>query len=250
MTVGEYVALSVCGSQYMVGTGNIVSLSSYSVGVRTRKALPPFKQSSELLKWRIDKNEMAMRTNVIRTNVTRLFVGPCKVDEKGTVGDQRLRELVVDKRMPNFVHLKSEESIEKLKSVQLPIEFLDGTHDIAEVQNDFEAQGNSTQPPPRPTEPFLTNQYKLLRDTFATLNPDQKLAVVAALGAKDYACIQGMPGTGKTTTIAFLIAALRALGQSVLFTSYTHNAVDNLLIKVGYCDVCQVVLRPNLYTLV
>lgn len=44
-------------------------------------------------------------------------------------------------------------------------------------------------------------------------------------------CI-GMPGTGKTTTIAALIQVLVAQGKSVLVTSYTHTAVDNILLKV------------------
>ena len=38
--------------------------------------------------------------------------------------------------------------------------------------------------------------------------------------------------TGKTSTIVALVKALDALGQSVLLTSYTHSAVDNLLIKL------------------
>lgn len=64
------------------------------------------------------------------------------------------------------------------------------------------------------------------------LNEDQLLAVRKALSAKDYALILGMPGTGKTTTIAEVIKALAAAGKSVLLTSYTHSAVDNILLKV------------------
>ena len=41
-----------------------------------------------------------------------------------------------------------------------------------------------------------------------------------------------MPGTGKTTTIGFIIESLVKLGKSVLITSYTHSAVDNILIKL------------------
>lgn len=50
--------------------------------------------------------------------------------------------------------------------------------------------------------------------------------------AKDYAIIQGMPGTGKTSVIAFVARLLAAQGKRVLITSYTHAAVDNLLIKL------------------
>lgn len=42
----------------------------------------------------------------------------------------------------------------------------------------------------------------------------------------------GMPGTGKTTTIAHIIRALVENGKSVLLTSYTHTAVDNILLKL------------------
>lgn len=65
-----------------------------------------------------------------------------------------------------------------------------------------------------------------------SLNPDQKAAMHHVLTAKDYACILGMPGTGKTTTIAEIILALVARGKTVLLTSYTHSAVDTILMKL------------------
>ncbi|KAF9113155.1 Tripartite DNA replication factor [Mortierella sp. AM989] len=64
------------------------------------------------------------------------------------------------------------------------------------------------------------------------LNDDQRHAVEAVLSAKDYALILGMPGTGKTTTIAQIIQTLVSQGKSVLLTSYTHSAVDNVLLKL------------------
>ncbi|KAJ3592791.1 hypothetical protein NHX12_005130 [Muraenolepis orangiensis] len=50
--------------------------------------------------------------------------------------------------------------------------------------------------------------------------------------SKDYTLIVGMPGTGKTTTICTLVRILHACGFSVLLTSYTHSAVDNILLKL------------------
>lgn len=38
--------------------------------------------------------------------------------------------------------------------------------------------------------------------------------------------------SGKTWTIAFAVRVLLARGASVLITSYTHSAVDNLLLKL------------------
>ena len=64
------------------------------------------------------------------------------------------------------------------------------------------------------------------------MNSDQKAAVQKVMTAEDYALVLGMPGTGKTTTIANIIRALVAKGKSVLLTSYTHTAVDNILLKI------------------
>lgn len=64
------------------------------------------------------------------------------------------------------------------------------------------------------------------------LNVDQVQAIEKVLKAKDYALVLGMPGTGKTTTIAHIIRALVSQGKSVLLTSYTHTAVDNILLKI------------------
>ena len=64
------------------------------------------------------------------------------------------------------------------------------------------------------------------------LNSDQKAAIDKVMAAEDYALVLGMPGTGKTTTIAHIIRALAAKGKSVLLTSYTHTAVDNILLKI------------------
>ncbi|KAG9875931.1 hypothetical protein KCU94_g22638, partial [Aureobasidium melanogenum] len=53
------------------------------------------------------------------------------------------------------------------------------------------------------------------------INRDQRAAIDKVMSAKDYALVLGMPGTGKTTTIAHIIRALVARGKSVLLTSYT-----------------------------
>lgn len=52
------------------------------------------------------------------------------------------------------------------------------------------------------------------------------------IAANDYTMIQGLPGTGKTSVIAFVARLLVALGKRVLITSYTHAAVDNVLLKL------------------
>lgn len=92
------------------------------------------------------------------------------------------------------------------------------------------------------------------------LNAEQREAVLRVLGTRDYALVLGMPGTGKTTTICHAIInlvargtqgpsthcvtqttslrhyfnAARALftGKSVLVSSYTNSALDNILLKL------------------
>lgn len=60
------------------------------------------------------------------------------------------------------------------------------------------------------------------------------------LTAKDYALILGMPGTGKTSTMVHAVKALLLRGASILLTSYTNSAVDNLLVKLK----AQVIIYP------
>lgn len=45
-----------------------------------------------------------------------------------------------------------------------------------------------------------------------------------------------MPGAGKSTTIAVIVRTLVAAGKSVLLSSYTHSAVDTILMKLLQVD--------------
>ncbi|KAF3905451.1 hypothetical protein ABW20_dc0103994 [Dactylellina cionopaga] len=74
--------------------------------------------------------------------------------------------------------------------------------------------------------------YPLPSASQGKINVDQKNAIEKVMSAQDYALVLGMPGTGKTTTIAHIIRALVHQGKSVLLTSYTHTAVDNILLKI------------------
>ncbi|KAL6943256.1 hypothetical protein ACO0RG_002246 [Hanseniaspora osmophila] len=69
--------------------------------------------------------------------------------------------------------------------------------------------------------------------TWEMFNEDQQLAIRNALECKDYSLILGMPGTGKTTVIIEILKCLIiGNGKKVLISSYTHSAVDNILIKL------------------
>ena len=94
--------------------------------------------------------------------------------------------------------------------------------------------------------PIFNKQYDELLESPASrpillnvakaLNSSQNLAMEKVLNAEDYALILGMPGTGKTTVIAALIETLVALGKSVFLTSFTHSAVDTILMKLKDVD--------------
>lgn len=84
-------------------------------------------------------------------------------------------------------------------------------------------------------EIFFSNhssELKCLAQEFSFLNEDQKAAVYKVVSAQDYSIIQGFPGTGKTSVIVFIARLMIALGKRLLVTSYTHAAVDNILLKL------------------
>lgn len=82
--------------------------------------------------------------------------------------------------------------------------------------------------------PEYDNKVRHLDSRF---NSDQRKAYNKVLNTKDYSLILGMPGTGKTTLIAEIISQLVNQGKSVLLTSYTHSAVDNILLKVKQYNI-------------
>ena len=78
---------------------------------------------------------------------------------------------------------------------------------------------------------FSSSAMEPLPAFTSSLNPSQRSALGHILSAEDYVLVLGMPGTGKTTVIAQLIRVLVGRGKTVLLTSYTHSAVDNILMR-------------------
>lgn len=74
------------------------------------------------------------------------------------------------------------------------------------------------------------------RSILLTLNQNQRTAVLKALTANEYLLLKGLPGTGKTQTLAALIRLLVMMNKSVLITSHTHSAVDNVLLRLLKID--------------
>ena len=79
-------------------------------------------------------------------------------------------------------------------------------------------------------------RQRLKDEKESVLNENQRQAMRRVLAAKDYTIMLGMPGTGKTTTIAEIIKELVKRGKTVLLSSYTHSAVDTILTKLLEVD--------------
>eukprot|EP01012_Entosiphon_sulcatum_P008566 TRINITY_DN14695_c0_g1_i1.p1 TRINITY_DN14695_c0_g1~~TRINITY_DN14695_c0_g1_i1.p1 ORF type:complete len:1304 (-),score=176.05 TRINITY_DN14695_c0_g1_i1:44-3955(-) len=128
---------------------------------------------------------------------------------------RRKLQLVVDLAVPRFDSLQGPRS--------------------GDIVSEFVAWHLSTQAHPRPIacSPDLSNENSQAKRLvfLDQLNSDQRTVLRTVLRARDYTCVLGMPGTGKTTTVAMLVAVLAHLGKNVLVTAHTHSAVDSILLK-------------------
>lgn len=84
---------------------------------------------------------------------------------------------------------------------------------------------------------FTSSPRFLICSDSEDFNDDQLSAFRQVSCTEDYCLILGMPGTGKTTVISHLIKMLVDAKKSVLLTSYTNSAVDNILLKVAKLGV-------------
>ena len=73
--------------------------------------------------------------------------------------------------------------------------------------------------------------WELLKE-YNLLNTGQKECVKRMICTSDYVLLLGMPGSGKTSMLSLAVRALIAKELTVLISSYTHSAVDNLLLKL------------------
>ena len=152
---------------------------------------------------RLDRDEIATGLGTLRRNLINLLTG-----DKGEIALEnpfykrlpRLREFILRRKEPSYL-------------------------------------GNARQtmfsPPPNKLVPHVPGLAMMdMAVEFAEMNADQKCAVEKVITAQDYTLIQGLPGTGKTHTISFILRLLVAHGKRILITSYTHSAVDNVLLKL------------------
>ena len=64
-------------------------------------------------------------------------------------------------------------------------------------------------------------------------NAQQREAIQKSLIASDVCCIQGPPGTGKTRVIVEMARRFADAGKTVLITTETNTALDNILMGAG-----------------
>ena len=74
--------------------------------------------------------------------------------------------------------------------------------------------------------------FKILSNTAIDGATEQQEFVRKALVSKDFALLEGPPGSGKTTAIIELIIQCALQGQRVLLVSSTHVAVDNVIDRI------------------
>ncbi len=67
---------------------------------------------------------------------------------------------------------------------------------------------------------------------YLLLNPGQREALHKVLFCEDYVLLWGLPGTGKTYTLGLIVRIIVSRQETVLLTSYTHNAVDHIMNKL------------------
>lgn len=178
LIVGDRIVVSDQDSVLIgLSTGYVTEIAVNRVTCSLDKNLSKYSSNTV---FRLDQDEGAGGLNSHLGNLSMFM--------ENTPTSERLRELIVEFRPPQF--------IDSLSSVL-----------------------------PRDAKDIVANILK-------GLNKPQKQAMKKVLLSKDYTLIVGMPGTGKTTTICTLVRILHACGFSVLLTSYTHSAVDNILLKL------------------
>jgi len=77
-------------------------------------------------------------------------------------------------------------------------------------------------------------EWRALIDSSRDGTIEQRAFVSKALGSRDFAFLEGPPGSGKTTAICEIIHQLVLKGKRVLLCASTHVAIDNVLESM--CD--------------
>ncbi|KAI8520978.1 Tripartite DNA replication factor [Branchiostoma belcheri] len=214
LSVEDYILISI-EERNMVAmcSGFLTELGEETLSVRVDRDLSKFPPDTVFT---LDKKDGYSSTGTSLANLARLM--------GNTAAAERLRELIIEQQEPRFHTRVSDmcpadarEAIGKILKGMCPAHEQDAIGKILKgVDSHLKVQS-------------LIPISKILKG----LNQPQKQAIKKVLMARDYTLIVGMPGTGKTTSIVALVRILLACGNSVLLTSYTNSAVDNVLLKLS-----------------
>ena len=235
---GSYVAIGIESAHHAIAFGTIDELGSHHVIVRCSHPLPTPAGDLITFNWRVDLDERYAGKSIIKNNLLQIFYPVNSKSREAVVG---LKPAAFfddfDPRKPVIPHRWLRDCI------SLPQVLWSGKFKLGDIRN-YQRINALTRRELMFSKEAKTQMFSKWNEThritsamYESLNEDQRRAVACVFAAKDFVCIRGMPGTGKTTTIAFLIQALQAIGASVLLCAYTHTAVDNVLLKLAENNV-------------
>ncbi|MBN2694459.1 AAA family ATPase, partial [bacterium] len=119
--------------------------------------------------------------------------------------------------------------IQQKKSIELlnRMPVLEYHHNLLKLFENFEK--NKVWDDNTPKE---INEWFILKNLDRNGTKEQRAFVKKAMGSKDFAILEGPPGSGKTTAIIELILQLIKDKKRVLLSASTHVAIDNVLERI------------------
>ena len=243
--VGDLVLISAYGAHLAVCKGHVIALSRERIAIKTLN-FPRYVHNGlmKLPCWCVDRLEVMWGNRFLQGSLASLFVH-AKTKSSQKIGNsqgnntpeneapvhhanrlkERMRSLIIDMRAPRFW---DPDQPGKRSIRECDLSFLQQLFAHCDTP-ELVRRALFAKKIPVTVATFPDRAKRLQLDKLTT---DQARAVAATLAAQDYLCIIGAPGSGKTTTIAFIVDMLHQLGKSVLVSSFTHAACDNLLLKI------------------
>lgn len=229
--IGEYMIISLEEQHFSLATGAVEEITPEYVTLLLRKPFHlPQGSNVDELSWRIDRDDSKLSwIRDVKTSLLNLMMTPKDFSL------ERHRALIIDHDCPRFI----DDDVDGIlrNETNLSPHVWSGNVKLPELHRAYRESGGNL-----PISFTLTGQSGYvnkpddlttsLSKMYADCNEDQRRVISHVLAAEDYVCVQGLPGTGKSTTISFIVQALAQLNASVLICAYTNSAVDNLLLKI------------------
>lgn len=187
------------------------------------------KLHGKTLHFRVDRENSSVGVGTLRQNIFNFFTADFSRSEgeelsQTEIAKQRrlpwLRDIIIRLKPPTF-------GSKKVESLFLgPGPKVPGC-DLETLSFEFNKLNSSQKKAVEKVRTFPS--FGLSKRLSLTVHINFQTKVI---NAKDFTLIQGLPGTGKTSTLTFIARFLVARGKRVLITSYTHSAVDNVMMKL------------------